>query len=80
MPIPHERNFSAPSMLQTIADLRATRPDLAHYLTHPEIIVGLAEDRFGRYTLQSRLEQLADADSDCDSGRISDEQSDWETP
>ena len=51
------------AMLETIADIRANHPHLARYLTHPEIISGLTEDRFSPLTLPLRLEQMAAANS-----------------
>lgn len=51
-------------MLETIADIRANHPHLASCLTHPEIIAGLTEGRYGPLTLGLRLEQMEAADTD----------------
>ena len=50
-------------MLQLLGDIRHDQPELAEYLTHPEIVTGLAAGRFGRRGLVRRLTEMAEADS-----------------
>lgn len=49
-------------MLQLIGDIRHDQPELAEYLSHPEIVMGLASGRFGRKGLVRRLTEMDEAD------------------
>ena len=55
--------ITAHLMLQLLGDIRHDQPELAEYLTHPEIVTGLAAGRFGRKGLVRRLTEMAEADS-----------------
>jgi hypothetical protein len=59
----HGNGFTSIQMLCAIGDIRRDSAELANYLTHPEIIVGLAEGRFGVNGLKRRLAKMAAADS-----------------
>ena len=49
-------------MLQLIGDIRHDQPELAEYLSHPEIVMGLAVGRFGAKGLVRRLTEMNEAD------------------
>lgn len=57
------RGFSTTDMLVAIADIRVHTQELVSYLTHPEVLVGLAEGRFGPTGLKRRLALMEQADS-----------------
>jgi hypothetical protein len=57
------RGFTSIQMLCAIGDIRHDEPHLAYYLTHPEIIMGLAEGLFGPNGLKRRLTEMEAADS-----------------
>ena len=54
--------WTSQEMVRAIAELRVSQPRLADYLSHPEIIIGLANGRFSPNELRRRLAQMADAD------------------
>jgi len=56
------RGFTSIQMLCVIGDIRHDSPELACYLTHPEIIIGLGEGRFGPNGLKRRLAEMSAAD------------------
>jgi len=55
--------ITAHLMLQTIGDIRHDARELAEYLNHPEIVIGLSEGRFGRNGLVRRLTEMAEVDA-----------------
>lgn len=57
------KGFTSIQMLCAIGDIRHDNAELASYLTHPEIIIGLGEGRFGPNGLKRRLTEMAEADS-----------------
>lgn len=57
------KGFTPVQMLCAIGDIRHDCAELVHYLTHPEIIIGLAEGRFGPNGLKRRLSEMAAADA-----------------
>ncbi len=50
----------------TLAELRNGSPELAHYLSHPEIIIGIAEGALTPVTLKERLQQMWEADNNIE--------------
>lgn len=56
------KGFTSVQMLSAIGDIRHDEPHLAHYLQHPEIVIGLAEGRFGPNGLRRRLDEMSLAD------------------
>ena len=55
---------TATAIHRALRHIRAARPPLAPYLTHPSIILGIANGRCGATTLIRWLEELEDADDD----------------
>lgn len=53
---------TATAIHRALRDIRANRPTLVPYLTHPNIILGIANGRCGPTTLVRWLEELEDAD------------------
>ena len=53
---------TATAIHRTLRDIRANRPTLVPYLTHPNIILGIANGRCVPTTLIRWLEELEDAD------------------
>ena len=49
---------------RTLRDIRTTRPTLTPYLTHPSIIMGIAQGRCDPPTLLRWLEELEAVDGD----------------
>ena len=58
----HGRQDTRTTIIATITDIRKNSPHLCGYLTHPEIIIGLAHGRFGSKGLKRRLQEMCDAD------------------
>ena len=58
----HGKSNTTVQMLCKIADIRNDKPELAQYLSHPEIIVGLGVGRFGVGGLERRLTEMHAAD------------------
>ncbi len=58
----HGKGYTQVQMLCAIGDIRHDDASKAHYLTHPEIIIGLSEGRFGVNGLKRRLAQMEAAD------------------
>ena len=56
------KGFTSIQMLCAIGDIRNDHPTLAHYLKHPEIIIGLGEGRFGPKGLLRRLTEMEAVD------------------
>ena len=54
---------TATGIQNALRDIRASRPTLVPYLTHPSIILGIARGRCGPTTLIRWLEELDDADN-----------------
>ena len=54
---------TATGIQNALRDIRANRPTLVPYLTHPSIILGIARGRCGPTTLIRWLEELEDADN-----------------
>ena len=54
---------TATAIHRALRYIRADRPTLVPYLTHPNIIVGIANGRCGPTTLLRWLEELEDADN-----------------
>jgi hypothetical protein len=57
---------TATAIHRALRHIRANRPTLAPYLTHPNIIVGIANGRCGPTTLIRWLEELEYADAGDD--------------
>jgi len=57
------KGFTSIQMLCAIGDIRHDNEALVNYLTHPEIIIGLCEGRFGPNGLKRRLTEMEAADS-----------------
>ena len=53
-------------MMAHVAEIRANQPDLAEYLNHPEITMGLAYGKFGCKGLVRRLSEMLAADTHDD--------------
>lgn len=59
----HGKGYTNVQMLCAITDIRNDEPSLAHYLSNPEIIIGLSSGRFGINGLKRRLNELAAIDA-----------------
>lgn len=54
--------FTSQQMVQAISAIRKNQPELVSYLSHPEIVIGLANGRFGPNGLTRRLQQMLAVD------------------
>lgn len=50
-------------MLDTIRQIRQEHPEWVEYLTHPEIILGLAYGRYDPQALRRRIKEMFDNDN-----------------
>lgn len=57
----HGRIASQTDMLTAVRELR--KEGLSSYLSHPEIIVGLTEGKYGANGLKRRIREMAESDS-----------------
>ena len=55
--------ISSQEMQAHIESIRCNQPYFEHYLSHPEIIMGLSMGRFGRKGLLKRLEEMHGVDN-----------------